>query len=255
MSDLLDEILREAPRFHRTGTEIRDLAAAEGFTDEAQAEGFRRRESVNWGVDPNVARFLFEAVQPGWRTLETGAGISTVVFAMRGVADHTAITPETAEAQAIRAYAATKRISTESVEFVHEASEWFLPGVRFDLRARLEGRDLVLIDGKHAFPWPILDWFYTADLLRQGGLMVLDDTNLQSVRMLTDFLDEEQGRWRLRHDFNYRTRVYEKLTRQATDVAWNMQPYIVRRANREGVAQRLARAPRRLLGRLRGSNS
>jgi hypothetical protein len=43
------------------------------------------------------------------------------------------------------------------VRFAPEASESYLP--------RSEELDLylVLLDGKHAFPWPVIDWIFTAD--------------------------------------------------------------------------------------------
>ena len=48
--------------------------------------------SVSWAVCPDVLRFIYENVKPGFKTLETGSGHTTVVFAMAG-AEHTAVTP------------------------------------------------------------------------------------------------------------------------------------------------------------------
>lgn len=54
--------------------------------------------------------------------------------------------------------------------------------------------DLVLIDGDHTVPMPLIDYYYTADLLVQGGLLLVDDVQLRSVQQLCDFLDTEQQR-------------------------------------------------------------
>ena len=55
--------------------------------------------------------------------------------------------------------------------------------------------DLVLVDGGHGFPAPILDWYYAASRLRQGGLVILDDLQLPQVRIgLHEFLDADP-RW------------------------------------------------------------
>ena len=58
---------------------------------------------ANWSVAGDVLRFLTDLVKPGMNTLETGAGQTTVVFAVRG-ANHVCITPDTAQAERIRAY-------------------------------------------------------------------------------------------------------------------------------------------------------
>jgi predicted O-methyltransferase YrrM len=57
-----------------------------------------------------------------------------------------------------------------------------------------EVRDLVLIDGSHGFPLPMVDWFYGAATLREGGILVVDDVNLAAVRALRGFLDQDP-RW------------------------------------------------------------
>lgn len=123
--------------------------------------------------------------------------------------------------------AAANGISLETVEFVIEPSEQYLP------RCQAAELDLVLIDGKQAFPWPILDWFFTADKLKQEGLMVLDDLQMSSVSMLGDFLREDP-RWEVARKFGRRTLVMrKKVSGSVNDVAWHMQPYITRRYGRK----------------------
>src|SRR5688572_30500395 len=64
---------------------------------------------VHWGgthtfhIAQAVAQFIDATVQPGARTLETGSGLSTVLFARRGCR-HTCITPDANEVRRIRAY-------------------------------------------------------------------------------------------------------------------------------------------------------
>ncbi len=66
------------------------------------------------------------------------------------------------ETELIYKYAASKEILMDQVKFINESSDTFLP------RNKDEGYDMILIDGKHAFPWPMIDWFYTAEKLKQG---------------------------------------------------------------------------------------
>ena len=150
-----------------------------------------------------IARFLFDSVSEQSKTLETGSGISTLAFALRQ-AEHIAITPNANEVESIRTYAAANQISLDRVEFVIEPSDRYLP------RCEAEDLDLVLIDGKHAFPWPIIDWFFTAGKRKQNGLVVLDDLQMSSVSMLGDFLREDP-RWQLERTLGRRTLILKNI--------------------------------------------
>ena len=177
-----------------------------------------------YGVDPAVARFCYESVSEGSRTLETGSGISTLMFALRG-AKHIAVTPNASEAEAIRKYARENGFSLSHVEFAIEPSQTYLP------RCPAHDLDLVLIDGKHAFPWPIIDWFYTADKLKDTGILILDDLQMWSVSILRDFIVEDPH-WQVVESFGNRTVAFRKIGKSVHDVAWHMQPFITRRYGR-----------------------
>src|SRR4051812_7899693 len=114
-----------------------------------------------WALDSQTLERLAAVVPDGATTLETGVGESTVVFLAKA-ARHIAIGPDEREAEAIRAFFVEHGIPTENFEFHVGISERVLPVLD------LPQLDVVLIDGQHAFPAPFLDWFYTADQLRQG---------------------------------------------------------------------------------------
>ena len=44
------------------------------------------------------------------------------------------------------------------------------------------------LDGAHRFPFPIIDWFFGAILLKENGLMVVDDTDIISCHILCKFM-------------------------------------------------------------------
>lgn len=222
---LLEKILAERPRLHRGETETGAVISAQDtFLRGTSFDCITKNLPGDYGLDPVVARFLYESISEDGRTLETGAGISTLIFALRR-STHIAVTPNASEVATIQAYARTNHISLDRVEFIVEPSDLYLP------RCVTQDLDLVLIDGKHAFPWPIIDWFYTADKLKVGGILILDDLQLSSVSILRDFILEDP-RWKFIKSFGRRTLAARKIARSVHDVAWHMQPYISRRYGR-----------------------
>lgn len=175
---------------------------------------------TTWGVSPELCRFLDANLSPQAVTLETGAGLSTLVILRRGVAHHISIVPYAAEFEAIRAYCATVGIATGPWQPVAASSLDWLPS------APLPPLDLVLIDGAHAFPAPFVDWCYTAESLKVGGLMVVDDLQLVTPRILADFLRADE-RWdEVRRD--HRFAVYRKRVHPIRDERdWLAQAWMV----------------------------
>jgi predicted O-methyltransferase YrrM len=127
------------------------------------------------------------------------------------------------------------------VQYVVGESQWVLPTLE------PVALDFVLIDGDHAFPTPFLDWYYAAERLRVGGLVMIDDIPLRTGAVLDDFLRAEVSRWRAVERLS-RTVVYEKLTPTVLDFAgWMSQPWCMR----HGSLIKRARARVRLRTRLR----
>jgi hypothetical protein len=87
---------------------------------------------------------------------------------------------------------------------------------------RLEPRplDLVLIDGAHGFPYPVLDWWFLAPRLRVGGLLVVDDAYLPPVGALADFL-RGQPSWEVAAIPGRRTVVFRKLAEAEPGADWS----------------------------------
>jgi hypothetical protein len=141
-----------------------------------------------WATTDDCYEFLAECCRPGTRTLETGLGISTVLFTIWGC-EHTCVVPFEAEVERCIAYLDERGIDRSCVTFEVGRSEDVLP--------RLDATpiDVAFIDGGHGFPMTIVDFFYTAGRLVEGGWLVLDDMQLPSVRLgLVDFL-ELDPRW------------------------------------------------------------
>ena len=173
----------------------------------------------SWQVSDDVLQFIDGHVTQETSTLETGAGVTTVLFAISG-SKHTCIVPFVDEVDRIKAFCAEHGISLANVTFVIERSEFALP--RLD-----PGQlDLVLIDGAHGFPSPLIDWYFTADRLRVGGYLVLDDTWLWSVNVLKQFLMQEPE-WRLYRDMWPRSAIFSKVGDASSAKNEFAQPFVV----------------------------
>jgi len=174
---------------------------------------------VEMGLTEEVLNFISQRIDASVCTLETGCGVSTVVFALAG-ARHICITPAEHEIQRIRDYCLSENISVNEVAFYADSSENVLPGLE------CEPLDLVLIDGRHGFPAPFIDFYYTAARLKIDGLLVVDDTWLWTGEVLKTILLSEPE-WQLEADFGPRTAVFRKLAEGSQAKEWTQQEFVV----------------------------
>lgn len=180
-----------------------------------------RGAPISLGLGREALDFIAGHVSAGSTTLETGAGVSTLLFAMKRTT-HTCIVPNREETDGIVAYCRQGGIPTDTVTFQTERSELVLP------RMDLPPLDLVLIDGCHGFPIPFIDWFYTAGALRVGGFLVIDDVHLWTGEILKEFLLHEPE-WVLAVDLG-RTVVFEKLAPLGPAKEWFAQQSMLLRS-------------------------
>jgi hypothetical protein len=179
------------------------------------------------GVDPEILALIDRHVDERSHTLETGAGLSTALFAIKG-GHHTCIVPWQAEADRLTDWCRTAGVSTDRVSFHVARSEDVLP--------RLEATplDLVLIDGGHEFPVPFIDWHYAGRRLRDGGILIVDDTQLWTGRVLKRFLQEQPG-WEMLTSVPMRSAVFQRRGEEEGSGDWTGQPFVARRSWNRGV--------------------
>ena len=144
-----------------------------------------------WTLDRPALELLFQRVAPGARTLETGAGMSTVLFALKR-ARHTCVVPSATEVARIR---------------------------------------------------------YTASMLRIGGLLVLDDTQLWPVRLMCDVLLREPA-WRLDRELP-KTAVFVKLAEHSESKEWTDQRHVIEQTDAMARLARYRRQRDTAIGLLR----
>jgi predicted O-methyltransferase YrrM len=156
--------------------------------------------------------WLEDTVGPSSATLETGAGISTLVFAASG-AEHDAVTPATNEFERIREEAARHGVDLAHVRFHAGPSHEVL------LELPPRELDVALIDGAHGFPYPVIDWWFLAPRLRVGGHLLVDDAFLPPVAILLDYVRQDSA-WRTEAVLGERTVVVRKIAQTLPSFAW-----------------------------------
>lgn len=191
----IDELIQERPWLHRHG-------------DGAKA---------NWGIKEGVLKFIDRQVKAGTRTIETGGGISTVAFALKDC-EHYTIFPEPYLQETISEYLREKQIPLTKIHFLLGYSQRILPVMRE------EDFDVALIDGEHAFPTPMMDWYYLAPKLKVGGILIIDDTQIWTGRILKTFLRLEPE-WRLVEEL-YGTAIFEMM-QPWQEKWWGLQAFTV----------------------------
>jgi len=145
-------------------------------------------------------------------------GVSTLVFALNG-AEHTAIAHHPDEVSNVRQHCLQHGISLNRVNLINDRSEFALP------KLPKTPLDLVLIDGRHAFPSPFIDWYFTVDRLKIGGLMLVDDTDLKTGQILKEFMSVDH-RFELLEEFE-NTAVFRKLETDITLFEFDRQPWML----------------------------
>jgi methyltransferase family protein len=196
---------------------IQDRIAAVGHVL-ADPPQVHPRANGAWSTDPACYEYMATLLKPEACTLETGLGVSTVLFALWGC-QHTCVVHNEAEVTAYRQHLESRGISAESITFHIGPSERILPNLK------LQDLDLVFIDGCHGFPLPIIDWFYAASMLRAGGVAVLDDAQLLQVRLgLFDFLNRDPRWTRTRRRPKWV--AYQRRESGALGEEWVQQPFL-----------------------------
>lgn len=212
-------------------TTMRGMTLEELLRDAPQLNVAAGGEPTAWPLAREVLAYIDGALDESSHTLETGIGLSTVLFAVKRCR-HTCVAPFADEVERVRSYCRRRGLELDRVRFVVEESQRALP------RLDAEALDLVLIDGNHAFPAPFIDWYYTAARLRRGGMLVVDDTQLWTGRVLREFLVEDPG-WRLAEAYGTRAARFEKLFEGLPPTEWNEQPFVLRRSAGGGDLARL----------------
>ncbi len=114
------------------------------------------------------------------RSIETGIGLSTIIFGIFGFR-HTCIVPDYMQIKSLLKWMKLNKISSKNIKFFVDYSFKFKQSFK-------KKYDLILIDGNHGFPHPILDYFILANQLKRSGYVIIDDINLKIPGFLSQNL-------------------------------------------------------------------
>lgn len=211
-------------------------------------------EMASWNSQREILQYIARRLGPETASLETGCGYSTVISAATG-SRHTCVTPSREESDGVLEFCTRHGIPTEKLSFAIGISQDALPSLAEDGEL-----DYVYIDGAHRFPIPCIDWAFTEQRLKTGGVVLVDDVRIPSCRVLHDFLQQEKN-WRL-SEYIGDTSIFEKTAPSDFSRDWVVQSFnssypdfsffpIKQRipAECKRVANGLARRARRLFGK------
>lgn len=167
-----------------------DSSMPEGRATPAQALEWASGQPAWWHDSGNLNIRVLEAIAKhaqriGMRqSAETGCGLSTVVLST--IADrHTCFT--ISAGNSLEKVRAVPHLQETQVEFVIGPSQQTLPTFTF-----AQPLDLVLIDGPHGFPFAHLEYYFFYPRVRSGGILVVDDIHIPTVRQLYDVLRDDK---------------------------------------------------------------
>lgn len=192
-----------------------------------------------WRSTRDVYTFLADHLPINGVSLETGLGLSTVLFT-RWSAKHTCVVPAQDQVDRVKAYADEHGIDCTHVDFEVGTSDLVLPGLD------LEPLDLLFIDGGHGFPHPAIDWYYGSLHLKAGGVVVIDDAQLPAVHDHLIVVLDADPRWEAIGG-NWKWRAFRKLGDFSVCEEWTDQAHLG--APRFPASLRAKRFVKRLISR------
>lgn len=166
--------------------------------------------------------------------IETGAGCSTVSALLGGASRVVSIAPEAELFTRINAYCDTNGIPRQQLETHTTFSELTLPSITESIRAQDKWIEIALLDGGHGWPTVFVDFCYLNSVVREGGLIIVDDVQLYSVKELARFLSVDYNfQFHSQLGGSPKTLVFEKKSSVRFLPDFGGQRYILQRTKED----------------------
>lgn len=166
--------------------------------------------------------------------IETGAGCSTIAALLSGADKVISIAPDKELFARIESFCTERGISQRAFDKYCNFSEVALPSIAENLRSQDKWIEIALIDGGHGWPTVFVDFCYLNSVVREGGIIVLDDIQLYSVKELARFLSADANyQFLCRLGGSEKTLVFEKKTAARFLPDFGGQKYIMSRTQKD----------------------
>jgi hypothetical protein len=123
-------------------------------------------------------------------SLETGCGKSTLLLSHLSRNHKVFVVPDRPSGGGWSQFETTRSspyLHRDSVEFIEGPSQRTLPQYRFEHEI-----DVAFIDGPHGYPFPELEYYTIYRLLNAGGILIVDDIQIPTIRNLFGFLKADE---------------------------------------------------------------
>lgn len=157
--------------------------------------------------------------------LETGAGNSTIAFLYACPARVISVAPDAALFERIFSACRSRGVDMSPLEHHVDRSEWLLPKLAEAGRNERPGIDLALIDGGHGWPTVFVDFCYANVMVRRGGIIIIDDVHLHSIKELGRLLLRQSSAFTLVEDVG-KALAFRKDTDDQFLPGWEGEAYI-----------------------------
>ncbi len=123
-------------------------------------------------------------------SLETGCGKSTIMFSNLSKRHFVfAYDDRNMPESSVGMVQLDKDFRPGVVEFVYGPTQKTLPTYAFPAGTMF---DVILLDGPHGYPFPDLEYALLYPLLKQGGILIVDDVHIPSIGHMFDTLREDR---------------------------------------------------------------
>jgi hypothetical protein len=152
-------------------------------------------------------------------SLETGAGRSTLLFSHLSARHLVFAVDEGGSLSRVRQ---SPLLNPQAVTFIEGPTQRTLPRHSFS-----EPLQIAFLDGPHGYPFPDLEYFYIYPHLATGGLLILDDIRIPTIRRMVAIL-KAGDMFRLVETVDGKTAFFRRTAAPAIDPegdAWWLQGY------------------------------
>lgn len=144
----------------------------------------------NWHGSGTVPRDVLRAIAKHAQSLgrvhhsvETGSGRTTLLFSHLSE-NHVVFAVD--YGGSISQVKNSPFFNASNVNFIEGPSQITLPAYKFPSRV-----SIAFIDGAHGYPFPDLDYYYFYPQIETGGLLIVDDISIPTIRRMYEIIKME----------------------------------------------------------------